>query len=162
MYRLFFLLGFLLTASLTFAQIDHEPHNAGWEVDMQKAVKLSNETGKPIMANFTGSDWCGWCTRLTRAVFSKPEFKSWAAENVILLELDFPRRSRLPEALAKQNGELQRAFKVTGFPTIWVFNAEKDPGTSGMSIKALGKTGYANSVSEFTGAIEQMMSRTGE
>ena len=161
MYKLSFLLSFLLVASLTFAQneIVHEPHNPGWEVDMQKAFKMSQETGKPIMANFTGSDWCGWCIRLTKSVFSKPAFKAWAAENVILLELDFPRRSKLPAALAKQNNELQRAFKVSGFPTVWVFNAEKDPETNGLSIQALGKTGYAKTVNDFTGAVDQMIAK---
>ena len=34
-------------------------------------------------------------------------------ENVILLELDFPRRKQLPAELAQQNQGTQQAFKVT-------------------------------------------------
>lgn len=160
MYKFAAILFFLaFQVSSSFAQIDHQPSNEGWEVDMKVAVEKSKASGKPIMANFTGSDWCGWCIRFEKSVFSKPEFKQWAEENVVLLELDFPRRSKLPAELAKQNSELQRAFNVRGFPTIWVFNAEKDPKTNGFSLQALGSTGYTKTVGEFTGSVEQMLNR---
>lgn len=131
-------------------------HNPGWLVDLEEAYAQSKKQGKPILANFTGSDWCGWCKRLTAAVFSKPEFKSWANDHVILLELDFPRRTSIPPNLRQQNANLQRAFKVTGYPTIWVFNLDKNDAGQ-YQIQALGKTGYANSVSAFTGAVDQMI-----
>lgn len=119
-----------------------KPHNEGWLVKVDEAYEESKKTGKPILANFTGSDWCGWCIKLTREVFSKPEFKEWAKENVVLLELDFPRRKQLPPEIKKQNFELQQAFKVTGYPTIWIFNLEKNSENQQFSINALGKTGY--------------------
>ena len=50
------------------------------------------------MLFFTGSDWCGWCIRLQKEVFFKPEFTKWAAENVVLVELDFPRKSTIKGA----------------------------------------------------------------
>src|SRR5690625_2238264 len=84
------------------------PIYEGWMVDIEKAHEESVRTGKPIMANFTGSDWCGWCKRLTASVFSKQEFKDWAEDNVVLLELDFPRRMKLPEEIQQQNHSLQR------------------------------------------------------
>lgn len=60
-------LGLTLTA---FTQ--NTPYKAtheGWLVSIDEAFTLSKKTGKPIMANFTGSDWCGWCKRLSAAVF---------------------------------------------------------------------------------------------
>ena len=63
-----------------------------WNNNLEKAVDISKKTKKPLMLFFTGSDWCGWCQRLQRDVFVKPEFIAWAKKNVILLELDFPRR----------------------------------------------------------------------
>lgn len=145
--------------SATTAQTEYKSQKEGWEVEMAKAVKLSQDSGKPILANFTGSDWCGWCIRLDKSVFSKPDFKQWANDNVVLLELDFPKRSKLPAEIQKQNSELQRAFQVSGFPTVWVFNADKDPETNGFSIQALGKTGYSKTVSEFTTAVDQMIAK---
>lgn len=74
------LVAFLLMAYGIFAQEQYKAENEGWLVNLEEAYQQSNKTGKPIMANFTGSDWCGWCKKLTASVFSKPEFKSWAKE----------------------------------------------------------------------------------
>lgn len=132
--------------------------NEGWLVDLDEAYKISKKTGKPIMANFTGSDWCVWCKRLTAAVFSKPEFKKWADKNVVLLELDFPRRFQIPNDIRQQNASLQQAFKVTGYPTVWVFNLDKDANGQ-YNISALGKTGYTATVQEFTGNVDKMIAQ---
>jgi len=88
-------------------------------------LELAIKENKPIMANFTGSDWCGWCIRLDKAVFQTAEFKEWAKENVILLELDFPKRKKLDDNLQAFNDQLQQQFQVRGFPTIWVFSVSK-------------------------------------
>ena len=130
--------------------------NDGWYVSLEKAYAESKETGKPILANFTGSDWCGWCKRLTKSVFVHDEFKTWADKNVVLLELDFPRRTKLPKEVAEQNRGLQQAFKVRGYPTIWVFNLDKDENGE-FSISALGKTGYRKTVDEFTTDVDRMI-----
>ncbi|HUR30149.1 MAG TPA: thioredoxin family protein, partial [Saprospiraceae bacterium] len=45
----------------------------GWLVDLDEAYAISVKERKPILANFTGSDWCGWCKKLDADVFSKPE-----------------------------------------------------------------------------------------
>ncbi len=116
-----------------------------WYTDANAAAEISNKTKKPIFGFFTGSDWCGWCHKLEAVVLSKPEFKAWAAKNVILLELDFPRNKKLPDALAQQNAGLQQAFKVQGFPTIWIFNIEKDATNNKMNLAALGSLGYPQS-----------------
>jgi thiol-disulfide isomerase/thioredoxin len=113
-----------------------------WYEDANQAFEQSAKTKKPIFGFFTGSDWCGWCHKLEHDVLSKPEFKTWAAKNVILLELDFPRNKQLPETLANQNAGLQRAFQVQGFPTIWLFFMDKDAATANYKINALGSLGY--------------------
>ena len=114
--------------------------NDGWLINFDKAAELSMKTGKPILANFTGSDWCGWCIRLKKEVFVTPSFKKWAKENVILLELDYPRRTPQTEEIKKQNRELQQFFKVRGYPTLHMFNVGIAEGKT--QITALGKMGY--------------------
>jgi protein disulfide-isomerase len=144
------------------AQGDYEAGHEGWHVDVDEAYKESQETGKPIMANFTGSDWCGWCKRLSAAVFVKPEFQKWAKENVVLLELDFPKRKSVPQEIKEQNSNMQRAFKVRGFPTVWVFEMDKDKDTDEMKINALGKTGYKSNVKDFISDVERMLAKAGQ
>ena len=159
MKNLSILIAFLLTASFAIAQENYTAENKGWLVDLDQAYALSKKTGKPIMANFTGSDWCGWCKKLTASVFSTPEFKKWADKNVVLLELDFPRRKQIPDKIRQQNNSLQQAFQVRGYPTVWVFRAKKDPGTGQYELEALGKTGYTPTVGEFTSGVDQMLKR---
>jgi thioredoxin-related protein len=89
-----------------------------WTTDYQAALKESKKTNKAILMNFTGSDWCGWCIRLKNEVFSKEEFIAYANENLILLELDFPKRKKLEADLKLQNNKLAGTHAVRGFPTI--------------------------------------------
>ena len=118
-----------------------------WHTDVMKANELSRKTNKPIFAFFTGSDWCGWCKKLQRDVFAKPEFVAWAKENVILLELDFPRAKVLPEELKQQNAQLQQSFGVRGYPTIWMFYLRGEE-PSKYEIEALGSCGYPQNAAQ--------------
>jgi protein disulfide-isomerase len=104
-----------------------------WETDANKAMAESKKTGKPILADFTGSDWCGWCIRLHKEVFDTPAFAKWASKNVILLELDYPQSKPQPAAIKKQNAGLAQKYKIEGYPTILFLNA---------SGKVLGQYGY--------------------
>lgn len=113
-----------------------------WQTNVFRASELAAAQNKTIFAFFTGSDWCGWCTRLQNNVFKKTEFIQWANKNVILLELDFPRSKQLPAELTQQNNELRQAFQVQGYPTIWLFNLQKDSATNKVNVNAYGSLGY--------------------
>lgn len=149
----------LFIGLVAFSQekVAYKAEAEGWMVDINKAYEVSRKTGKPILANFTGSDWCGWCKKLKAEVFDKAAFKAWAEKNVVLVELDFPRRKLVPENIKKQNRELQQAFKVTGYPTIWVFNLTKSE-SGQFGIEALGKTGYVRGgPAAFTKGVDDMI-----
>jgi len=141
----FFLVAFIFCGQILFSQTDvAKKDTLVWQTDLLKAQELSTAANKPIFAFFTGSDWCGWCKKLQKNVFEKPEFITWAKKNVILLELDFPRRKQLPPELAQQNNSLQQTFQVQGFPTVWIFTMSKDEATKKYNIAALGNLGYPN------------------
>jgi len=89
---------------------------------------------------FTGSDWCGWCIRLQKEVLKTPEFATWANENVVLVELDFPRKNTMSAEIQNQNNQLQQLFEVRGYPTVWIVNAEIKDGKT--NFQKLGTTGY--------------------
>lgn len=162
MKQLALLLFFTLSSITLVAQNDHSPSNEGWLVDLDKAYALHKETGKPIMINFTGSDWCGWCIKLSRDVFTTNEFKKWASENVILLESDFPKRSPRKEAISprlkSQYDALASEFKITGFPTVWIFNANKT-GNGSYELEKIGRTGYNASHKVFTDGVDRMIAQ---
>ena len=112
-----------------------------WETDLNKAIALSYETKKPIMLFFTGSDWCGWCIRLQNEVFRTETFTKWADENVILVELDYPRKKEQPQAIKDQNRNLQQMFAVQGYPTCYfVVPTPSDDGR--INLAPLGQNGY--------------------
>jgi Protein of unknown function, DUF255. len=140
------ILFFCLNASVAFAQTENE--KLEWHTDMTKAYEISKASNKPIFAFFTGSDWCGWCHKLQREVFAKPEFVEWAQKNVVLVELDFPAKKQLPQELVAQNTSLQQFFKVRGFPTIWLFDLSKDEAARKFNISAWGSLGYPQSAEE--------------
>jgi len=113
-----------------------------WHTDVTKAINISVQSGKPLFFFFTGSDWCGWCKRLQREVFFKSEFAIWANKNVVLVELDFPRRTKLSAELQKQNRELQQMFGVRGYPTIWFVTPVIKGKQVDLLEKRLGSQGY--------------------
>ena len=105
----------------------------GWLTDFEQARTRAKETGRPILVNFSGSDWCGWCIRLDKQVLQKPEFKTYAKDSLVLFNADFPRQTKLPENLARQNQTLAERYSVEGFPTVLLLNAKG---------RVIGRTGY--------------------
>src|SRR5438445_7310648 len=95
-----------------------------WLTDVPKAVAKAKEEKKLVMLDFTGSDWCGWCIKLHKEVFSKPEFAEYAKKNLVLVEVDFPRAKKQSAELKKANESLQGKYNVRGYPTIVVLDAE--------------------------------------
>ncbi|NNT70679.1 thioredoxin family protein [Flavobacterium sp. IMCC34852] len=126
---------FLVLGSLTI-----HAQELTWQTDINKAMEISKKSKKPLMLFFTGSDWCGWCIRLQKEVLKTPEFAKWAKDNVVLVELDFPRRTAQQPEIQKQNMELQQALGVRGYPTVWFVNATKKDGK--INLEQLGSTGY--------------------
>lgn len=95
-----------------------------WLTDYQQAQQQAKANHKLLLLDFTGSDWCGWCMRLRKEVFSKPEFQEYANKNLVLMEVDFPREKEQTRDVQLQNQNLAQRFGVEGFPTIVVLNGE--------------------------------------
>jgi protein disulfide-isomerase len=106
---------------------------SGWGDDYEKAVAQAKAEKKMVLLDFTGSDWCGWCIKLDKEVFSKPDFKAYAKDNLVLVEVDFPQGKKLPKKVVEQNEKLQKEHGVRGYPTIVVLNPEG---------KKVGQLGY--------------------
>jgi thioredoxin-related protein len=97
---------------------------SGWLTDYKQAQQQAKANNKILLLDFTGSDWCGWCKKFDREVLLKPEFKDFARDNLVVVELDFPRAKPQPPELRKQNRELAQQYEIVGFPTILVLSAD--------------------------------------
>jgi protein disulfide-isomerase len=132
---------FLLFIVLFSANLSAQKEQLTWYTDLNEASKISTKTNKPLMLFFTGSDWCGWCVRLQKEVFLTDDFKKWAADNVILVDVDFPKdKSKQSVALQNQNNLLARQYEVRGYPTVWFVAAAGSAGNYQYS--KLGQSGY--------------------
>ena len=94
-----------------------------WFTDLDEAKAVAVKENKPILVDFTGSDWCGFCIKLHAEVFDKPEFEEFA-KGYVLVELDFPNKKPQPAEEKAKNKAIQAKFAVTGFPTILLLDAK--------------------------------------
>ena len=121
-----------------------------WFESYENAHRESLRTGKPILAVFTGSDWCPPCIGLKKNVFKSPEFQTWSAENVVLLELDFPKKTPQDPKVKAQNDGLARKYNVTGYPTVLFLDANGE---------AMGKLGHGTDANRWIAAADQKLLR---
>ncbi len=103
------------TVGLAFAELE------GWHTDLDKALELAKKEKKPLLVEFTGSDWCPPCIAMRKNVFSKKEFVEKASKDFILVELDFPNGDK---ELKKKNDPHAKKYKIEGFPTVILLDHE--------------------------------------
>jgi len=118
-----------------------------WHTDLAKAQAKAKAENKLVMLDFTGSDWCGWCIKLNKDVFSKPEFAEYAKTNLVLVEVDFPRAKQMSEEQKKANAALGKKYQIKGYPTIIVLNKEGSK---------LGELGYMASPTPFIDELKKL------
>jgi thioredoxin-related protein len=122
-----------------------------WLTDLPKAQAQAKKENKLVMLDFTGSDWCGWCIKLHKEVFSQPEFAKYAKENLVLVEVDFPRRKEQTAELKKANQALQEKYKIEGYPTLIVLNGNGDQ---------VGTLNYMNSPKPFIAKLDELKKKS--
>ena len=82
------------TAPTVAAMAPMQPAAAGKEVwlrDLKEAQAQAKATNRPVVAVFSGSDWCKPCIVYEQEVFSKQEFTDYAKDRLVLAHFDFPR-----------------------------------------------------------------------
>ncbi len=91
-----------------------------WIDDVQAAEGYSVIVHRPVLALFTGSDWCAFCKKLEADVLSQSLWKERVRGRYVLLYLDFPRSKKVPPDVAQQRRKLADQYQVKGFPTMVV------------------------------------------
>lgn len=104
-----------------------------WMTSLPQAQAKAKTGNKLVIMDFTGSDWCPWCVKLNKEVFSQPEFIEYAQKNLVPVEVDFPRKKEQTSDLKQANEKLQQQYKIEGYPTVIVLDSNG---------KKLGELGY--------------------
>jgi len=91
--------------------------DAPWLTDYNLAVQTAKTQKRPVLMDFTGSDWCPYCIQMDKEVLSQPQFLEYASKNLVLLLVDFPQTKQLPQKVQDQNNMLQQRYAVEGMPT---------------------------------------------
>lgn len=120
----------------------------GWETNWEAAKAKSKAENKPILINLTGSDWCGWCIKIEKEIFSTKEFQEFAAANVVLMEADFPRKKELSAELKKQNAVLKKEYLEEGYPTVFLLDAEGKKLSEDLGVLKGGTETYIKTITE--------------
>jgi len=128
---LFVLFIFLFTACNNGQSASKDELN--WESNLEQAIQQAKKENKAVLVNFTGSDWCIWCKRLSSEVFQQAAFKNYADDNLVLVMLDFPRNIQQSAETQSYNRSLAQKYGIQGFPTILIFNNQG---------KMVAQTGY--------------------
>lgn len=117
MKKTILLITFLFALSVSgFSQM--KKNDLVWQTKMEEAQKIAKAEKKPIFALFTGSDWCPWCIKLDNEILSKKDFVEYAKNNLVLLYIDFPRKTKLSPETEKYNYSLMKKYPVGGYPTV--------------------------------------------
>jgi thioredoxin-related protein len=111
-------IGLLLAALTAHAGKD------GWLTSYDKALEQAKTENKILLVEFHGSDWCPPCIKLNDEVLTKSEFKELADSSLVLVNADFPRKSKLPEEQQAHNDALAKKFGVQYFPTVLLISAD--------------------------------------
>ena len=97
---------------------------ADWTDNLTAAIGKAKAEKKPILALFTGSDWCPPCQKLEKNILLQPAFKEFAKKHLVLLFLDFPHDAKLDDGVKQQNESLAKKFSVGAYPTILILSAD--------------------------------------
>lgn len=124
-----YITGFIVALALVLSlarcvQRDVNVVEVAWSTSYTEVTANAQESGRPILALFTGSDWCPPCKQLEANVLSKDAFKQWARDNVELLYIDFPQGKPQSEEQKSANRALQARYEISGYPTVVFMTAE--------------------------------------
>lgn len=95
-----------------------------WSTDLPGAVARAKAEDKLVLLDFTGSDWCGWCMKFKSEALDTQEFRDYAAKNLVLVEVDFPKSKPQSDTLKSANKVIAEHYKVDGYPTFIVLSKD--------------------------------------
>ena len=112
---------FLMVATAAHAG----PAPVRWR-DWDSGLKEAHEKNLPVLVDVY-TDWCGWCKRMDRDVYSQPEVRDYLSRKFVTVKLDAeasdPARYEDQDYTART---LASHFGITGYPTTIFLRASGD------------------------------------
>ena len=91
-----------------------EPAHKDWlEQDYEGALKKAKAENKLVLVDIY-ADWCAQCKELDEKTWPDPAVRAWIAKNAVAVRIDTD----------AQRKDLQPVFKITGYPTVMLMDAE--------------------------------------
>ena len=116
----------MMAGTLLASEVDIDGASPGkWTMDFDAAQKVASEKELPILLDFSGSDWCGWCQLMEENVFTKTEWEEWAQDHIMVVLIDFPSdESLVPEKYKERNQTLNAQYGIEGLPTFILLDTD--------------------------------------
>ena len=92
-----------------------------------KKLETAKTENKTVLLYFSGSDWCAPCVKFKKFIVNTPEFQTFATENLVIYNADFPRlsKNKLAKEVVKENETLADKYNSKGiFPLILLLDTE--------------------------------------
>lgn len=99
-----------------------------FEHQLETSLSKATAENKAVMMIFSGSDWCKPCMELRSNILESEDFVAFSKQSLILLELDFPYRSKnkLSKEQTAHNEALAERYNPDGvFPRVVVFDQQQ-------------------------------------
>jgi thiol-disulfide isomerase/thioredoxin len=111
---------------------------------VEKKTSQASTQKKPVLLEFTGSDWCPPCIKQNKDVFEQPAFEKFAKDKLVLVKLDFPRSKPQAPEIKKRNQQLAEQYEVEGFPTVILLGPDGKELAREVGYKGGGLPGFIN------------------
>ena len=139
-------------AGLLLGAVSAHASGDGWLTNYDDALAQAKAEGKHILVEFHGSDWCPPCIKLNKEVLSTDGFKSLAESSLVLVDADFPRKSKLPADQMAHNDALAKKFGVQYFPTVLIIDSEGNVLDQMVGFPKGGLDGFVKFITDKTGS----------
>lgn len=98
-----------------------------WHRDYASAMNEARAEGKKMLIVFTGTDWIEICAKFYDEILGDPAFIGTVSPQFALLKLEYPKDNVMPREEAAQKAVLREAYRVRGYPTVVLTDAEGRP-----------------------------------
>lgn len=95
-------------AATTLSQAAH----VNWMSDVESGLQKANQSGQLVLLKFT-ADWCGYCKKMERETFTRPEVAELVNQNFVPVLVD-----------ADKYQQLVKHLKIKGLPATLIVSPE--------------------------------------